>query len=161
MARKKTPAVQIRKGYHPLDGGHLSSMSLRVLEEYRKHFDIEKAFDAVKLNDAEREAMLDTPKFRQQVAESLEWAEKGAGWTKQAAIARQRDVYERLYELAFEEGDVKAYAALANVLKMELDAHGLMRKDDIGSGVVVNITMDIGTSEVKTVSGEVIENGED
>lgn len=155
MPRKKKNQVAetVRPGYEPLLEGVLSPMALRVLEEYRKHYKIDKAFDAVKLRECERSEMLACAKFREQVSKALQWAEKGAEWTKEAAIARHLEFREFLRERA-EEGDNKAYAALANLSKNEMDAHGLMRKDDIGSGVVVNIHMDTG---VKQVKGEVID----
>ncbi len=159
MAGKKgavKAAKLVASKYSPVLNKCLSPLALRFLSEYRKDFDVDRALKVVEVPDVERDGFLSEPKLVKHMGKVEEWAQHGASWNKEAAIARHRELQDELLQQV-KEGNYKAANAAANMSKIEIDAHGLTRKEDSGKGIVVNINMDLGGGKVAEVTGKVIE----
>ena len=159
-ATNKAPATKLEN--LPEKDGFLSPVAIKVLFDYQKHFDLERAFDDAGVVKAERDAFNENARFRKELMDCRQWAEYGVRWGSEAGIARHLETYEELKEMV-RSGDGRVAGPLVNLIKIELEAHGLMRKEDVSKTPVVNIQFSMqgedsgrgqGAKPTVTISGD-------
>lgn len=132
--------------------GRLSQAALRVIEAYRKHLNIEAAFVDCDVPEVDRGVYLESTAFRKRISECDEDADASASWSGEGAIARHMRIHAIL-EAAAESGDGRAYSALVNHNKAEKEAHGMMRQQAQDNRVAIQVNIDLGDGQMRTITG--------
>ena len=147
----------------PNVGKMLTPPALKFLSEYRKTFDIDKAFDGIDFpKDQElRDAFLTCKLLQEDMRRAEEWAQFGREFHMEGAIARYMQTFNLLYaelERTIDRGGKVNQIAnpIANLLKSEFIAHGMSAKDHKGQPVTpvqINLNMQ-GTKELEVIEAE-------